>query len=770
MHVRQKNLWLLVAILFAICLTIFMLSDIVIHPQHSMMEVGGDGGKNYLSWFYHIMYEKGTWFYGMNYPYGEHIVYADGQALLSVPLSYINKWMPMSNGTILAIMNLCIGFSYVLGIVYSWKILVHFRVAPWAAIIFAGLIISLSPQVTRIGGHYALAMMCFVPMLFYWFILYNEQGKLRYMIYVFLLATIMSFEHPYFGGLAFIWVAMYTVGCLVLYKTRPIAKIRHILPPVICVVAMYAVIQIFMHTTDPVHDRPVYPYGALQTVTEFPLIVTSGYSPIWTHIGTLAKVEFPKGGEGYIYVGLVAAIVFAVSLIIGIVRLVRKKHFSNLRAARRFPAIWFFVAFGTLILALGIPFVWGMDDLYEHMSVLRQFRALGRFGWIFYYIITVYAVVMLYGWYARALVRQKKIWAYTVLFIPMLVWAWESSAYIKFTRDIADGSYDKYKYFFATEDGSLSAFLAEHQHKRTDFQAMILLPFIHVGSEKLWLHESAGWMVTLGAKAAVQQQIPIVNVLMSRTSLSQTEKQVRTVGGPFTDKPLMRDGASNKPFLIMRFEGDSIDVDQQYLLRNSDYIGHYSQCFLYACYPQTLLASDKHYADSARAIAKNMHGSDTVINATGSWYINHFDTGTSVQKLFGAAGKPSPMDGKAYIAQVPIKPADTDREYELSVWVLMEDKDFRGPAFVWEMDDSAGVGLASVAMPAKTSTDNKGLWFRVSGYYKIPAHTALLKCRVMPSKHLCYFAIDEMMVRPTGTLIISRSADGKIMANTHLLP
>src|SRR5689334_3994983 len=82
--------------------------------------------------------------------------------------------------------------------------------------------------------------------------------------------------------------------------------------------------------------------------------------------------------------------------------------------------------------------------------------------------------------------------------------------------------------------------LNKHNHKGSDFQSIILLPYIHVGSEKLWV-SSTDWVVSLGIRPALELHLPIVDVMMSRTSWSQTLKQVRTVAGPFADKPLLRD-------------------------------------------------------------------------------------------------------------------------------------------------------------------------------------------------------------------------------------
>src|ERR1035437_8133996 len=87
MNKTSQRVWLIVTIVYAIGIITLTLTQRVLHPWNVVLELGGDGGKNIFTYLYHILYGKGIWFTGMNYPYGEHIVYTDGQPLLSVTLS-----------------------------------------------------------------------------------------------------------------------------------------------------------------------------------------------------------------------------------------------------------------------------------------------------------------------------------------------------------------------------------------------------------------------------------------------------------------------------------------------------------------------------------------------------------------------------------------------------------------------------------------------------------------------------------------------------------
>src|SRR6202012_5052386 len=153
-------------------LTTLALQGFVKEPWHMIGELGADGGKNNFTYLYQSVYGHGYWFTGMNYPYGEHIIYTDGQPLLSVLLDHLH---PVSFGQALTVMWWLIDLSYVLAILFTWLILTHFRMPPILAMIFAALITFFNPQLFRLQVDYSLAHACIVPMIFYWFILYHER-------------------------------------------------------------------------------------------------------------------------------------------------------------------------------------------------------------------------------------------------------------------------------------------------------------------------------------------------------------------------------------------------------------------------------------------------------------------------------------------------------------------------------------------------------------------------------------------------------------------
>ncbi len=764
MSTHSRNIWFLAACLFAICLTIFTLSYLVTQPSHAIPELGGDGIKNIYTYLYHCMYGEGYWFEGMNYPYGEHIVYTDAQPFLSVPFTLFKHVTP---GEALRVMWLMIGLSYVLSIIYVYRILFHFEVRPLVAVLFSGLIGIFTPQLFRLQGHFALSYACIIPMLFYWSILYHELNHWRYCIYIFILGCIVAFLHPYFIAMMLVWVSSYAIGYFIFTKGQTIQKTKHVLSIITSVLCAFIMMSVVMNLTDPIKDRPKTPVNNIDANTTIVQVFTSEYSPFWQHVKNITKFTFPDWLEGYAYIGLVATGTLLLALFIALRNRYKKKAPTVDPSKKRFSPIWLFIALAALLFSMGVPFIWHMEWLLDYLSVFKQFRSLGRFSWIFYYIITIYSVVYIYGLFSRLLAARKLYTAYGLLLLSFAVWIYDMSGYVKFSRALAASAPGNYDVLFSQKEQNWLSWLSEHGHSNHDFQSILVLPFFHEGTEKLWIN-NPGWLMMLGAKASLQLHLPLIDVKMSRSSWSQAFKQLKIAAGPYADKPMLHELKSSKPFLLLHFECDTLDPDQKYLLTASDYIGHYSQCNIYACYPERILANDKRMQDSIRNLLPYMPAGDTCIG-NGLWYVNHFDGNNATDRLFGNGALPRIAANDSIIAVIPLPPVNDAPQYEFSCWFLVGDENFRSPNMYLHFFDSAGKLITiKDASCKRTSVDNRNLWFRASLYFNLPPRCRAIKCVLVNEPNPSYKVLDELLLRPADALIISRSANEKVMVNNHL--
>lgn len=747
---------------WAIALVLFSFSFIAADGGHVLLGTGGDGAKNYYTFLYHSLYETGLWFNGMNYPYGEHIVFPDLQPLVSSALVGWRRLSPLSLQDALRCMHWSICLSFVLAIVYNHKILRFYKVSFAWSLLGAACITLMSPQLLRISGHYALAYPSFSAMLFYFSIRYHHSAERKYCLYLFLLGTLMYFIHPYFLALTFIWIAFYSLVFVCSARKQAIKQLLHqLLPLWLAILLMFGVVKLFMKLTDPVQDRPAFPHGAMAYGATGEDVLTSAYSPFWEIVHKcVPDLKASSGGEGFSYIGLACVAI----VILALIRSFRKNRVTDTPAV--FPRIWIVLSLFFLLLGMGVPFVWNMEWLLNYLSVFRQFRSLGRFTWLFYQVITIFSLVYLYHYY-QASKTKRFAWLLPLLFLSF--WSWECLGYIRYVQGSAEKGRETYRQFFSPDTYNWSAFLEKHHTAAADFQAILLLPFIHVGSEKWSVGTDLTGNMTYAFKASLDTRLPIVDVMMPRNSWSQTAKQVKIAGGLFADKPLLAVQEA-KPFLLICSPGQTLSPDLDILTSSSELLGSFGACTVYALYPQRLMQTRQLIGRQIKAIAAHMQGQDTVLYADAAKVnILHLDTGSRKRAFFGQGRAYSERIRERLIAEISTSPI-TDKElYEISSWVLLSAQDFRSPVLNLSLLDENGTEIYRKDALAKESVDNNGMWFRVNLFFEMPAACRKLRWTLYDDEHGSYWGLDEVLLRPANGLVVSKDSSGRILVNNHML-
>lgn len=763
---NNKQLWLFTAILFAFFVVLLIFPGIIAHSGELAPGLGGDAGKNMFAYLFHIKHDQGFWFSGMNYPYGEHITFVDGQPLLSVTVSYF-KTITFSQA--LGIMWSLIGISYILGIVYIYKILRHYGVHPLISILGASLIIAINPQLYRSLGHFGLAYVCVIPMVFFWSVKYYSNPIIKYPAYIMALTTIVVFLHPYLAALVIIWCSLYTVGYLLFHNERSIKR-RYLKTITLMSAPVMATIlfNIVMSITDPVKDRPKTPYGITAYCTRGDHIFTAHYSPIWRFFEEhTSVVKNTAEQEGFCYLGLTTIVILLISIGLGVANKIKKHPYQD-TGSKRFEPIWFFIASFALVLSMGVPFVWNMEWLLQYLTFFRPFRTLGRFSWIFFYITTIYSIIALSRWLNKDYTSGKKNRAIVLGCIALALWTYEASGYINIERNAINSSSENYARIIGQEPDNWSSFLAQHGFKGAEFQATLLFRYFNVGTDKLWLgrdYTNAELAVML--QTGMQLGLPTINHMAARTSWSIAKKQVKIAGGPFVAKPTLNELPNNNPLLLINHEGDELDPDQKYIVENATYIGKHKEWQVYACYPDKIIAADLAHNKAMHAIADNIIAGDSCIVNTGEYYINHFDSQKARPTMWGKGAQPEIEQHEAHIVTIPLKPIKDNQLYEFSCWFLLGDENYRSPYFKLDMLDANGVSLKTQDVLTKESADNEGMWFRANLFFTIPANTVSIKCRLFNDPEKAYKVMDELMLRPADAVIISKSVLGKLLVNNH---
>lgn len=740
----------------ALAITVFCFSEIVFNPNTTIIGAGGDGIKNYYTYLYYINNDSGTHFTGMNYPYGEHMVFTDNMPLLAGGIAWLKNWFPNIGQYSLAIMHLLILVSISFGAWYIYKIIRKYNSNQTWAVISALFIAFFSPQIFKIYGHYGMGFCFYIPFVIYQLQCYSEKRSFRFPIAIFICSILLAFIHLYNLALIAILVVFYCIAWLIMEKGQPLAKkLKFTLPLLFSVGLSFVLVKVFLKATDTISDRPEYPHGILGYETKGKdLFVTD------TPLGHILQFIFgkPNGiaeSEGKAYLGLVTLIICFI-LIFKFIRSLFKKYRASRAGIQPLPAynIWLLVGLFHLLFALGVPAVWMRNWLADYISVFRQFRTLGRFIWPFYYIIMIYASLYVYHYVQVLRSRHKSRLAYGLLTAVVILWAVQLSGYLQVNRDVSRQGPGNYAHIFESPENNWNTWLQEKGYRSDNFQAIIGLPFFHIGSEKIWLMDiDEGSTAYNLFKSSLQTQLPIIDVLMSRTSWSQTFEMIKIIDGPYTSKKYF-DRINDKPLLVIVNEAPGLKSKEQDWIAHATFIGKKEEGLsVYAINPKDLQKSELTRQQNALAAAtqalplKEGLLSDS---SNRSFYANHFD-GTGFDQSFIGNGSFAPVYIKENTPMDTILlPADRkDSLYNLSLWAKCNMIDYRSPYFEILQLDEENQQIAYADVSTKYSTHVSDDWFLVDKDLTLAPGTRKIVIKVSGNKSKKeYYAIDELLLRP----------------------
>lgn len=503
------------------------------------IEPYGDGFKNYAVLEYHVAHDTAYSRYGgMNYPYGEHIVSADGQPFLANILLWLKKLgLPAQNylpGAIHAALLLSIILAVVALFVLLRQLgLKHYFAGPAAL----GLVF-LAPQLARMGAHYGLAQVAALPLLFLGLYHYRQVPALGRSLLIAMILFIFSLFHFYFfallGAVILLWHIFEPLfdgsSAISLRRRLVYLAVQFGLPLLFFVFWLFA--------GDPVTDRSDQPWGFFHYRSRPDGLLMSLAQPHWAwinrHILHLGTPEF----EAINYLGIPAMLCLILMAL----------HFLSKRAVRLSPAgtylsILLAVSTVLLIFSFGFPFTLpGFRDLFEFTGPIKQFRSIGRFSWPFYFAANLAAVF----WFSRY--RQK----YFLLVLGVLL----AEAYF-FQRKL-DVQLDEVT---GLEGGKK---LTELSGIRVaDYQAILTIPYYNVGSDNFWWSPE-GFILQKSLFLGIESGLPVTSALSSRTSLGQSWEQMQLASPPYREPALLEKFPDQRPLLVLWDE-------QQYSLEAEKY-------------------------------------------------------------------------------------------------------------------------------------------------------------------------------------------------------
>jgi hypothetical protein len=729
---QRRGLGALLVGLLALGIVAILFPGVLRHPGH-YMQPDGDGIKNYFVVAYYAQYDHGQLFTGMNYPRGEHINYPDMQPLLAL----------------------------VVAAMVLYRILRRLALPGWYAGIIALCITFLAPQVLRFQAHMSLSYACVVPIQWYCVLRIMEAPRrARWYLALGIFNILVGLLATYYLGIGSLWLLAYVPVLLWQQGWRKSAPV--VLRLVATALGAMLVFAAWLKLTDPITDRPANPWGLFFARSHFTGLFSPSDDPgrtLWHYFFPTTDVSF----EAIAYVGAVGVLVLVLTGVL-VLRYLRRGQWRRvaqpvLPTALR-TGLW--AATVLLVFATAFPFFLpGLHDFVWLLGPLKQFRALGRFAWPFYFVFATYAAYYVY--LVWRYLRQHRAPAFATSWLAPLLVLWGLEAYAH-TKQVATAiEARQVGPNFTGEENNFRDVFGWTNKRPEDFQAILPLPYYAIGTDKISM-ESTGETRFQSFKAALNLHLPLLAMFMARSSVSESLHLTQLLSSPLIEKELLSRLPSTKPILLVVVpnqlnENEKRIVALAHLIRATPEVAFYEL-------PVAALASTTLAAERSKAAALlptlTPHNGLYTSTGKGALYVSFDQSPDRHGRLAaGCFAEPRETFSTLYDGPLPM-PADTGR-YEASVWVDATTAyslgNFQAKIY------GHGNQLEHVVADTHVSTEIQGNWVRVAVIFHRPADADRLEL-IYDNQDL---RADDVLVRPLDTDVYWLDQRGQPVLNGYPL-
>lgn len=553
----KKGILLTLVLSCAVLLMFF--SPLLKDPNHVYFSPSGDGLKSYIGAIYHLEYDKSLFRNNaMNYPYGEMAFFTDCQPMIANPVKILANHGLDFRPYIVGIINMFMLLSIVFGALFICLIFLDLNVSWWFAAIASVGIAMLSPQIGRLGGHFSLSHILWLPMLIWLLMRFDRKKSYPISGVIGLVTFFAAGMHMYFFALFGFLFLFYWVNCIYT-KQINMRDYRWAVHLFIQLILPLILVQLIVGHNDTITDRTTHPWGFLNyraNPASVLLPLHKPYAQFLMNIETFRTFDW----EAFAFVGLVALIGFISGIFKMIGRIRHKLPWWKV-SDNRLITVFFWASAASLLLSFGIPFNLGLMFLLDYLGPIQQLRALARFSWLFYYLLNLLVFFGIFNLLKRGI--SMKVLAVLALAFLLYDGYLNVSEYAPRLNNRVAEFDDK------ANTSAENAWVS--QINRTDYQAIMPLPYFHVGSENVWLEAKCD-ILRQSFIASLKSGLPSMGVMLSRTSLSQTFKSLALVSHPISPFLIINDLPNRKPLLLMVENCNDLSTPEKNLVRHSSLV------------------------------------------------------------------------------------------------------------------------------------------------------------------------------------------------------
>ncbi len=757
----MKKNWLTVLFLLIVTSTILFitLKPVFQHPNSILFSKSGDAQKSYFNFSYYLKYDDGIKHDGINYPYGDHLQYINSHPLYVQVLKFADaKIYPVSNYGV-GILNLSMLLSLILTVPFLFLILRKYSLPRWYSAIFAILFLFLSPQFDRIHGHFEMVYAFFIPMYWYLLIRWKEGNKrLLWSSLLIVSGLIGGFTSAYYA--AFFTILLLGVLFVELWNNRKKLDVYWKSGLYLFAIAIIPLLIVkgVVSATDWVTDRPNNPYGFYVYHANFLSVFLPFISPLKSILGNFIDMNFQW--EGRSYVGLPATLLAVSIFITGFYNLFSKKKANwKIFLPEKKIAVFFYASILILLFSMCIPFKYGFDFLLKIVPPVKQFRALGRFTWIFYYIFTVYSAYFFYRLYRFLRLKGMALAGTIIIIFVIGYWSIDAGTNIKrSTRGLLNKN-DK----FESDDSDYLSRFAEAKVNPDEFQGIFFLPFASTCGDKL-LFEHGMNSFSDAMKCSYHTGIPLIQSFSPRLSYSQALSSIQMLANPAIEKSRLKD-MNEKPILLVCTK-EKMKNEEAWLQSKGEVFWEDKYITLSRLPLSVFHDSYTKWKEQVASIIPSLmsKGNISTDKEFESVIFNGFENGNA-ETIFSGEGSFYKKKGEEILLDEKLNQNFVAGKYELSFWLYVDSRKFDMPKATVKVFDANGNENFQKRLNSREVHNIYNGWIRVSENINLkPDQTLQLLIKGE------YISVDNLLVKPNNSDVLVKVSDMQLFNNFPYQP
>jgi len=764
----KQKLPLILLIAAGLIITFSFYGKALLQPNSMMFASSGDGLKNYFTYSYHIRHDSSAVsFEGMNYPYGEHIMYTDCHPIAALLLRSLSGPFPFIPGFSVGILNFLMILSIFLTFIVVFLLLAEFGINHWIVLVFSIGITLLAPQIFRLGGHLALSYSMAIPLS--WLLIVKSLKKPdRFSLYFLILLnnTFWFFIHAYLGMIVSFFLLMMLVVHFLTERGK-LKKIRYTLSLLAALVIPIVLFLLFIMLTDTHTGRTDNPSGFFQYVAEADDIFVPNHPPLRPLLDSLTGNGIRQQWEAWSYTGIAATLMVLVLLFAALFRLIKRKAtWIDRFFESRIMNVSLMAAFVVLLFAMAVPFR-QFPALVDLVPFMKQFRALGRFTWPFFFVLTAFSAFVINKIHETSHDREGRITAIVIALVAGLLNIMEALPYHREMKYTISQSPN----LFQRENLNKSLNSAIGMINPAEYQAIISLPFFYQGSES-YSRPQNDETVRSSIVISYHTGLPLVCANLTRTSIQESKNIVQIVTPDYYKKAIEADLPDNRPFLVIR-TADPITPYEELLFNKCKPVFQGKEVSLYRLDKKSLLSNSSAEVKAGFMQRRSSFITKDLFSLSDSSFVYYdsYEQTHSEHPFRGKGGFRSEKKNKNVLAEFAPGTFEKGKKYMASAWMYNGLPDALNLYFrfiIEEYDEPADSWESTIYFPDQSETIN-GDWSLVEGEFEVknPGNRIyIVTIGTRDAKGPLF--IDDLLIRESGKDVYSIAGPGNaLFFNNH---